>query len=55
MSVASHIAELKKKSDTLDEEVRSRHKRPTACPFELQGLKKQRLRIRDEIRRLESA
>ncbi len=55
MTVASHVAELVRKHQALDHKVVAEQKRPGACSLILRGLKKQKLALKDEIRRLEDA
>ena len=55
MTVASHIAELKRKHETLSMAVEEAQKSPGAADFEISDLKKQKLKIKEEISRLQSA
>ena len=54
MSLSSHLAELKKKHQHLSMEVEEAQKAPGADGLELATLKKQKLRIKEEIERLSS-
>jgi hypothetical protein len=52
MSLSSHIAELKKKHQTLSDAVEAAHRSPSVDDFEIAKLKKQKLLIKEEITRL---
>lgn len=52
MSVENRIAELKRRHVELSEEVEVREKSPGADATEIASLKKQKLRLKDEISRL---
>lgn len=52
MSLSSHVEELKKKHQTLSEQVEEAQRSPGASDFEISQLKKQKLRIKEEIARL---
>lgn len=55
MTVASHIAELKKKHETLSEMVEQAQKRPGVDDLQIAEWKKQKLKIKEEISRLSDA
>lgn len=52
MSVQNHIAALKKKHADLDDEIRAAEARPGSDDLEIAALKKEKLRIKDEIHQL---
>jgi len=52
MTVASHISELKKKHEQLSLMVEEAQRSPGASDIEISDLKKQKLRIKEEISRL---
>ncbi|WP_104019210.1 YdcH family protein [Roseovarius nitratireducens] len=52
MSLSSHIEELKKKHHALSEKVEAAQRAPGASSLELAELKKQKLKIKEEIERL---
>lgn len=52
MSLSSHVEELKKKHHTLSEKVEEAQRAPGTTDFEISELKKQKLRIKEEIARL---
>jgi hypothetical protein len=52
MSLSSHIEELKKKHTTLSEQVEQALRAPGTPDAEIAELKKQKLRLKDEIERL---
>ena len=54
MSLSSHLDELKKKHEHLKQEVQEAQKSPGFDEIELAALKKQKLRIKEEIYRLSS-
>ncbi len=54
MSVSSHLEELKKKHDHLKTEVAEAQRSPGYDELALVELKKQKLRIKEEIHRLSS-
>lgn len=54
MTIASHLVELRKKHETLNETVDSLHKSPGVSSLQLSKLKKQKLLLKDEITRLSS-
>lgn len=55
MTIASHIAELKRKHETLSQEVEEAQRAPGSDDLHIAELKKQKLRIKEEIARLQSA
>jgi len=52
MTVASHIAELKKKHEALSDTVERAQRTPSISDAEIAYLKKQKLRLKEEIGRL---
>jgi hypothetical protein len=55
MTVASHIAELKKKHETLTEMVEKEQRSPGSDDLKIAEWKKQKLKIKEEISRLTQA
>jgi Uncharacterized small protein len=55
MSLGSHINELRKKHEALSMEVERATRRPSIDDLEIAQMKKQKLRLKEEINRLESA
>lgn len=55
MTIASHIAELKRKHDTLSTAVEQAQRAPGTNDLHIAELKKQKLKIKEEISRLQSA
>ena len=54
MSLSSHLTELKKKHDHLSMEVEHAHRSPSTDGLQIAGLKKQKLKIKEQIARLAS-
>ena len=52
MSVSAHLSELKKKHQMLDSEVEAAQRAPGVDGLHLAKLKKQKLRLKEEIERL---
>ncbi|MGB0438757.1 MAG: YdcH family protein [Primorskyibacter sp.] len=52
MSLSSHVQELKKKHQSLTEEVERAQRTPATDALTLSALKKQKLRLKEEITRL---
>ncbi|GAB4286188.1 MAG: DUF465 domain-containing protein [Roseovarius sp.] len=52
MSLSSHMEELKKKHQILSEQVEEAQRSPGVSDLEIKELKKQKLRIKEEIARL---
>lgn len=52
MSLSSHIEELKKKHHALSEQVEEAQRAPSSSTLEIAELKKQKLKIKQEIERL---
>ncbi|MDR9392940.1 YdcH family protein [Roseovarius sp. SYSU LYC5161] len=52
MSLGSHVEELKKKHEALSQRVEEAQRAPGSSDFEIAELKKQKLRIKEEIERL---
>ena len=52
MSLGSHIEELKKKHHSLSEKVEAAQRAPSVSTVELAQLKKQKLKVKEEIERL---
>jgi len=55
MSKSSHVQELRRKHQTLSEEVEQVQKHPGADPLEVAAMKKQKLKIKEEITKLTDA
>lgn len=54
MSVNAHVEQLKKKHESLSEAVEAAQHTPSADALEISTLKKQKLRLKEEITRLSS-
>ena len=52
MSIASHLVELRKKHEALSEMVEQAQRNPGTDALKIADLKKQKLRIKEEITRL---
>lgn len=52
MSLTSHLEELKRKHQTLSEEVEQAQRAPGVDDLAIASLKKQKLRLKEEIERL---
>ena len=52
MSVAEHISELRKKHESLSHLIEDQQRSPGVDELEIARLKRQKLRIKDEIARL---
>lgn len=52
MTIASHLVELRKKHDNLSEMVEQAQRSPSSDGLKIADLKKQKLRIKEEITRL---
>jgi len=52
MSLSSHLSELKKKHQTLSEAVEEAQRAPGVDGLRIADLKKQKLRLKEEIERL---
>ncbi len=52
MSLSSHVAELKKKHAQLEAELAAEQRSPGSDDLQLREMKKQKLRIKEEISRL---
>lgn len=52
MSVTAHLEELKKKHQSLSEQVDMAQRSPAADQIEVAAMKKQKLRLKEEITRL---
>ncbi len=52
MTMSSHIEELRRKHQTLSEKVDQEQRHPAADPLEIAALKKEKLRLKEEISRL---
>lgn len=55
MSLSSHLEELKKKHQSLSEAVEAAQRAPSTDALRITDLKKQKLRIKEEISRLSTA
>lgn len=54
MSISAHITELRKKHQALEAQVEVAHRSPGTDDFTIQSLKKEKLRLKEEISRLEA-
>lgn len=54
MSVTAHLQELRRKHQVLSAEVEEAQRSPGASDFDIAQLKKQKLRLKEEISRLAS-
>ncbi|MEM9580145.1 MAG: YdcH family protein [Pseudomonadota bacterium] len=52
MSLSSHLEQLKKKHETLSAEVEAAQRSPGVADHEIAEMKKQKLRLKEEITRL---
>ncbi|MGR3466901.1 MAG: YdcH family protein [Shimia sp.] len=52
MSLHSHVAELKRKHEVLSSEVEAAQRAPATDSLEIAELKRQKLRLKEEITRL---
>ncbi|SLN68105.1 hypothetical protein PSA7680_03600 [Pseudoruegeria aquimaris] len=55
MSVSAHVAELQKKHRILSEKVENALRSPSTDDLEIAALKKQKLRLKEEIQRLSAS
>jgi hypothetical protein len=55
MTMASHLQELRRKHETLSEQVERAQRSPATDDLQIAALKKQKLRIKEEIARLSQA
>lgn len=55
MTLSSHLEELRRKHRTLSEQVEEAQRSLATSDFQITELKKQKLRLKEEIERLESA
>ncbi|RED12709.1 YdcH family protein [Pontivivens insulae] len=53
MSVHSHVAELRKKHEHLSQTIEMEARSPASDPLHLTELKRQKLRLKEEIHRLD--
>ena len=51
MSMSSHVTELRKKHDQLDKMIASEQRAPGSNDLEISQLKRQKLKIKEEIER----
>ncbi|GLQ35853.1 hypothetical protein GCM10007939_21370 [Amylibacter marinus] len=54
MTVSSHVTELKKKHANLSSQVEASQRNPAADTLELSNLKREKLKLKEEIKRLSS-
>lgn len=54
MSLVSHVEELRKKHRTLETEIEAVERSPATDQLEIHALKRKKLQLKDEIRRLAS-
>lgn len=52
MSLANHLKELRKKHELLDTKICELARSPSACSLKIRELKKEKLRLKEEIERL---
>ena len=52
MTIASHLVELRRKHETLSEQVEQAQRGPGTDALKIADLKKQKLRLKEEIARL---
>lgn len=52
MSVSAHLQELKRKHEALSDQVEQEQRSPGSNDFSIADLKKQKLRLKEEITRL---
>lgn len=55
MSMASHLQELRRKHEVLSEQVERAQRSPGADAFQIAEMKKQKLKLKEEIHRLTDA
>ena len=55
MSLSSHLQELRKKHENLSQQVEAASRNPATDQVEITQLKKQKLRLKEEITRLSQA
>jgi hypothetical protein len=55
MTVASHLQELRRKHETLSDQVERAQRSPATDALKISELKKQKLRLKEEITRLSQA
>lgn len=54
MTISSHLSELKRKHDALSQKVEAEQRSPSADALSIVELKKQKLRLKEEISKLAS-
>ena len=52
MSLRTHVEELKKKHQALSDQVEDTQRAPGSSDYEISSLKKQKLKLKEEIERL---
>jgi len=55
MNLSSHLQELKRKHSNLSKRVEEAQRQPGSSDFELATMKKQKLRLKEEIERLQAS
>ena len=55
MSLSSHLSELERKHAALEERIETELQSPASDDLEITALKREKLRIKDEIRRLSAS
>ncbi len=55
MSLGSHLEELRRKHETLSERVETAQQHPGVDDLEITDLKKQKLRLKEQIQRLSAS
>ena len=55
MTMSSHLTELKKKHETLEKKIEDEQRSPGSDDLTIASLKKQKLRLKDEIQKFATA
>ncbi|WP_136683499.1 YdcH family protein [Falsirhodobacter xinxiangensis] len=55
MTIASHLQELRRKHESLSDNVVAAQRQPSTDPLTIAEMKKQKLRLKEEISRLSQA
>ncbi|MGE3644979.1 MAG: YdcH family protein [Beijerinckiaceae bacterium] len=55
MSVESHLAELERRHQLLEREIEDRETHPAEDPLKIAELKRKKLKIRDEISKIQTS
>lgn len=54
MSLNAHLSQLRQKHEALSQQIEDEERRPAADALQIAAMKRQKLMIKDEIRRLDS-